>query len=184
MVVKPFSQKINVNQAFDIQNVQHTERLVMNGTVDANSSNRFRTYVSNYGHFFCMFMTGYFTTLDEEDQTPVDNGISHLSGQMIDGAGQKNLFNARIPFDLWLSPGRTKSALVPAAAAGNNLFYPIEFEYLFTANTNIELDVANTGSYANTFTIMFHGIRIVTNLTVKNRIGSGGQVYIDKNQAI
>lgn len=179
MVVKPFSQKINPSDVFDIQNGQHTERLLMAETIPANSTRLCKTNVSNYGHFFCMFMTGTFSTLDAG---PADNGINHLSGQLIDGAGQRKLFSDRIPFALWLSPGRRKDSLVAGAAAGNSLFYPIEFEYLFTANSDILLDVSNNSTYANSFEICFHGIRIVSDMAVANRIQSGGGLMTNRLQ--
>jgi len=179
MVVKPFSQKIDTSAVFDIQNVQHSERLLMAETVPANSTRLCKTNISNYGHFFCMFITGTFSTLDAG---PVDNGINHLSGQMIDGAGQRKLFNDRVPLDLWLSPGRRKDITVAAAAAGNNLFYPIEFEYLFTANSDILLDVANNAAIANSFEICFHGIRIVSDMAVANRVSASGGLMTKRIQ--
>ena len=179
MVVKPFSQKIDPSVVFDIQNVQHAERLLMSETVAANSTRLCKTNVSNYGHFFCQFITGTFSTLDAG---PADNLLNHLSGQLIDGAGQRKLFSDRIPFPLWLSPGRRKDVLVAGAAVGNNLFYPIEFEYLFTANSDILLDVSNNSAYANSFEICFHGIRIVSDMAVANRVRSGGGLMTNRIQ--
>lgn len=175
MVVKPFSQRIVPDKVFEIQNNQYSERVLLQDTVPANTTQLGRVNISNLGHFFCMFITGHFTTLDAG---PADNGISYLSGQLIDGAGQRKLFNERIPLDLWLSPGRRKSALVLGAAAGNNLFYPIEFEYLFTANSDILLDVENSSTHANSYEIVFHGIRIMSDMTVRNRIQPEGGKFL------
>lgn len=179
MVVKPFSQKIDPEKLFEIQNSQYTDRLVLADTVPAGSTKLGKVNVSNLGHFFCMFVTGMFTTSTLFQAAHRDTGGEYLSGQLIDGAGQRKLFNDRIPFGLWLSPGRRKDMSVANAAniltdpIANNLFYPIELEYLFTANSDILLDVANTGLVENSYEIEFHGIRIISDMVVRNRINSG-----------
>lgn len=172
MVVKPFSQRINPDSVFDIQNHQYTEKLLLADTVPANSTKLGKVNIANLGHFFCQFVTGSFTTIGTG--AGVDSGISYLSGQMIDGAGQRKLFNDRIPLDLFLSPGRRKSTL--AGAADYGLFFPIEFEYLFTKNSDILFDVVNTSDQPNSYEIVFHGIRIVSDMVVDNRIQQGGKV--------
>lgn len=182
MIVKPFSQRIDPGKVFDVQNCQYSERLLMEDTVPANGTKIGKVAVSNLGHFFCMYITGHYTTLDLVEEVVVDNGIQYLAGQLIDGAGNRKLYNDYIPFDLWLSPGRRKDALVPAADPGNNLFYPIEFEYLFTANSDILLDVVNTSNKDNSYAICFHGIRIVSDMVVRNRIGTNGTLLTSQNQ--
>lgn len=172
MIIKPFSQRINPVEAFDIQNTQYMERLLMRGTVPAGSTFPGSVAVSNLGHFFCLFVTGTFSTLALSAGVAVDTGISYLSGQLIDGAGQKKLFNDRIPLDLWLSPGRRKDALsttVLTDPVSNSLFFPIELQYLFTANSNILLDLVNTSDYANSFEICFHGIRLISSMAQAGR---------------
>ena len=181
MVVKPFSQRIDPQKVFDIQNHQYSEKLLLADTVPANSSKLGKVNVSNLGHFFCQFVTGSFTTIGGGAAN--DSGISYLSGQMIDGAGQRKLFNDRIPLDLFLSPGRRKDAVAAGAAASNNLFFPIEFEYLFTANSDILLDVVNASDQENSYEICFHGIRIISDMVVDTRITSGGGLVRNGGQS-
>lgn len=182
MIVKPFSKILNPDEIFAIQNRQYSERLIMTATVPADGTFPAKVSVSNLGHFFCMFITGTFTTL-YNDGGVTDTGVSYLSGQMYDGAGMKKLFNERIPLDLWLSPGRRKDQLAHSgAAASNNLFYPIEFEYLFGANTSIVLDCENASNYANQLEICFHGIRIISDMVVRNKVVAGGGLRRAKQQ--
>ncbi len=167
MLIKPFSQIIDPAKIFNVQNSQYSERIVMQDSVPANSSKMCQVSVSNLGHFFSMFITGSFTALGSPAGAVVDTGINYLSGQLLDGAGNRKLFNERIPFHLWLSPGRRRDAAsttVLTDPVSNNLFYPLEFEYLFTANSTILLDVVNTSDEENSFEIMFHGIRIISGL--------------------
>ena len=181
MIVKPFSQVINPEKVFGIQNQQYSERLILADTVPANSTKLGKVNVSNLGHFFCMFVTGSYTTLYDNAGTPGDNGVVSLSGQLIDGAGQRKLFNDRIPLDLWLSPGRRKdgtSGGVLTDPVGNNLFYPIELEYLFTANSDILLDVLNSSDDINYYEIVFHGVRIVSDMVVKNQLSALGKPMV------
>jgi hypothetical protein len=173
MIVKPFSQKIDPEKVFEIQNFQYQERLLMSDTIGAGTTRLGRVAVSNIGHFFCQKITGTFTSL----AIAGDTGFDYLSGQLVDGAGNRKLYNDRIPFSLWLTPGRRRSTA--GGTAGNSLFLPIEFEYLFTANSEIQLDVANTSDAANQYEICFHGIRIISDMVVRNRIsnsGNGAQV--------
>lgn len=172
MVVKPFSQRIDPNEAFSMQNSQYMERLFMQVTIPAGQTNIGQVAVSNLGHFFCKFITGTFTTLASPAGAIVDTGVSYLSGQLIDGAGQRKLFNDRIPLDLILTPGRRKSATsttVLTDPVSNSLFYPIELEYLFTANSTIILDVVNNSDEANSLEICFHGIRIISSMAQSGR---------------
>jgi hypothetical protein len=177
MVVKPFSQAIDPAKVFEIQNQQYSERLLMSGSVPAGQTALGKVNVSNLGHFFSMFVTGTFTTLAMPAAALVDTGVSYLSGQLIDGAGQRKLFNDRIPLSLWLSPGRRRDATsttVLTDPIGNNLFYPIELEYLFTANADIMIEFYNSSNQTNYYEICFHGIRIISDMVFKNRLIPGG----------
>lgn len=172
MLIKPFAQIIDPEKAFEMQKFQYGERLLMQVTVPAGSTAMGQVAVSNLGHFMCSFVTGSFTTLASPGAGIVDTGVSYLSGQLIDGSGQRKLFNDRIPLDLWLSPGRRKDAAsttVLTDPVSNSLFFPIELNYLFTANSMIQLDVANASDEANTLEICFHGIRIISQVTSQGR---------------
>ncbi len=175
MVVKPFSQIINPEKVFALQNNQYQEKLLMEDTVLAGQSKLGKVNVSNLGHFFCMFITGSFTSVASPAGAIVDTGLNYLSGQLIDGAGQRKLFNSRVPLDLMLSPGRTKSptsTTVLTDPVGNNLFYPQELEYMFTANSDILLDVYNDSDESNSYKICFHGIRIISDVVRRGNKGS------------
>ena len=172
MLIKPFAQMIDPEKAFEMQKFQYMERLLMQVTVPAGSTAMGQVAVSNLGHFMCSFVTGSFTSLVLAAGVIVDSGVSYLSGQLIDGAGQRKLFNDRIPLDLWLSPGRRKDSAstgVLTDPVSNSLFYPIELNYLFTANSMIQLDVANASDTPNTLEICFHGIRIISQATSQGR---------------
>lgn len=172
MLLKPFAQIIDSEKAFEMQKFQYMERLLMQVTVPAGSTAMGQVAVSNLGHFMCLFITGTFTTLASPAGAIVDSGVSYLSGQLIDGAGQRKLFNDRIPLDLLLSPGRRKDAAstgVLTDPVSNSLFYPIELNYQFTANSMIQMDIANSSDEPNTCEICFHGIRIISQLTSQGR---------------
>lgn len=186
MVVKPFSQVIDPEKVFGIQNQQYSERLLMQGSVPAQQTALGKVNVSNLGHFFCMFVTGTFTSLASPAAAIVDTGVNYLTGQLIDGAGQRKLFNDRIPLSLLLSPGRRRDATsttVLTDPVGNNLFYPIELEYLFTANSDILLELYNSSDETNYYEICFHGVRIMSDMVFKNRLlPAGGTQRVRENR--
>jgi len=162
----PLSQVIDPAKVFELQRVQYRDSILLADVVPAASSKLGSVGVSNLGHFYCMFITGTFETIQGAAGPVVDSGVSFLSGRLEDGAGNRKLFSDRIPLDLFLSPGRRKSATSAAVVTdpvGNNLFYPIELEYLFGENTNILLDVANTSDVPVHYEIMFHGVRLISN---------------------
>lgn len=168
--------KLDASRLFNLQSTQYSEVLRVSGSCPANGSALARTDISNLGHFLCTKITGFFSTLSLVGGVILDDGIDHLRGQLIDGSGQKKLFNDFVPFSLWLSPGRRRDATAanafapvggtPVSNVGESLFYPVEFEYLFTANSQILLEVRNDSTQANTFDIAFHGIRILSGVSV------------------
>ena len=169
--------KIQAEKLFTSQRSQYSEVIRLSGTCAANAGVLARAAVSNLGHFLCLKITGSFSTLQLiAGPAIVDDGIDHLRGQLIDGAGQRKLFSDFIPFSLFLSPGRRRdataaNAFAPAGAtptsnASESLFYPVEFEYLFSANSEILLDVRNDSAQQNTFDIAFHGIRVLSGVSV------------------
>lgn len=179
MLVKPFAQKIDPEKVFALQKFQYQEDLLMRDEIAAGATKMGKVGVSNLGHFFCMNITGAFTCLGSPVAAIVDTGVTYLSGQLIDGAGQRKLFNDKIPFDLFLTPGRRKDAnstTVVADPQGNNLFVHQEFEYLFTANSDILLEVYNASDETNYYEIRFHGIRIISDMVIRNQIVPGGGI--------
>lgn len=183
-------KRIDTNSLMKLQQEQYSEKILLSDIVFAGQQKLGRTAISNLGSFLCMYITGNFASvkLDTGSGHYEDDGISHLRGQLIDGYGNKKLFNDYIPLDLWLSPGRTKtttttingaaplavsnSILADAGVAAlanpaNSLFYPVEFEYLFSENSEIQLDVKNDSGVDLTYNICFHGIRILSSTAVK-----------------
>lgn len=173
----PLVDRINAAEVFEKQKHHYFERLLLADEVTANTTKLGKVSVSNLGHFMCLFITGQYTSLASPAAAIVDTAVEYLSGQLIDGAGQRKLFNDRIPFGLWLSPGRRRDAsstTVLTDPVPNSLFYPIEFQYLFNANSEILLDVENESDETNYYEICFHGIRIVSDMVLDSREESAG----------
>jgi hypothetical protein len=176
-ILRVLSKKINTRESFLIQNSQYSEKLLLSDTVPASSSRIGKVAISTLGNFLCQFITGHFQSLAlTNTDHVVDDGISHLRGQLIDGTGNRKLFSDHIPLDLLFSPGRTKSVAAEnrltaystyadLAAPSNALFFPMEFEYLFAVNTYILFDVKNDSDVALSYDMVFHGIRIMDRST-------------------
>lgn len=165
-----FNQVLNAQKMLALQNVQYSEKILLEDSVPAGQSKLGKTAISNLGHFYCQYITGHFETLALDEATVVDTGVNYLRGQLVDGAGQKKLFNDYIPLDLILSPGRVKSANATDPTAGDpshSLFYPLQFEYLFAANSDILFDVKNDSDKVLSYSIVFHGIRVLAKASVK-----------------
>jgi len=174
-VINTFTKDLSAAELFERQSRQYSEVLVLSDTVPANTTKLGKLNISSLGHFLCQFITGSFTSLNIPAAAIVDTGVSYLSGQLSDSAGNRKLFNDRIPLDLLLSPGHRRDATsttVLTDPASNNLFYPIEFEYLFASNADILFDVENESNTPNYYEIAFHGIRIISDevLTAANEI--------------
>lgn len=159
-----FAKILEPKRIMALQNLQYQEKLLLSDTVPAGQSQMARLDISSLGHFFCQFMTGHFQTLSLDQAVIVDDGVSHLRAKLSDETGTRPLFNTHIPMDLWLSPGRTKSTasttLLTTDAPSNNLFYPQPFQYMFTVNSGILLDVINDSDVDLLYEIAFHGIRL------------------------
>jgi hypothetical protein len=192
-MVRIFANRLKTQDMFNLQRFQYSEKLILSDTVPAGQAKLGKVAVSNLGHFLLTHITGTFTTIRTENyilpgagaatDNQIDSGVNYLRGQLIDGNGQKKLFSDYIPFDLFLSPGRIKDGdsyndLIAAlnsvggtvanhAGDSNALFYPQEFEYLFSANSDILFDVKNDSNLANSYNITLHGIRILSSAAVK-----------------
>lgn len=185
-MIQVLSQKLAAQSRFQLQSEQYSEKISLSDTIPANSTKLCKTNVSNLGHFLCLRITGHFETLGKYNTTTgavsaggsiIDDGICHLRAIIQDGAGQRIMFSDYTPLDLFLSPGRTRSidatnnlvpqTNIPVASAAPNLFYPDEFEYLFTANSDILVSIKNDSNYETDVEMLFHGIRILSNKTVR-----------------
>lgn len=160
-----FSKIIDPAKILQLQNVQYTEKIVVEGEIPASGLDMFQVQITSLGNFYSLFITGKFTTLYEtvDNGSHVkDGGYSYLRARILDGINSKPLFNDFIPLDLFLSPGRSKSPLSGDFATdiiSNNLFYPLPFQYMFAASSSIQVEVKNDSNYKNKFYIVFHGIR-------------------------
>lgn len=152
---------INPKRAFDIQNQQYQNKLILEDIVPGDQTKLGKVNVTSLGNFYCIFITGEFTTLKEIDQEIIDTDVNYLRGQLKDGANNRTLFNDYAPLSLWLSPGRVRhdSAvnLLTTAQPSGRLFYPHPFEYLFPINGDILHDVKSTSNIDNYYTLLFHG---------------------------
>ena len=202
-MIRAFSKGLDAAALKKTQSAQHSEKLIISDTCPANTSKQSAAAVSNYGDFLCLQITGSFETLVDLDpqgtSTIIDSGIDYLKGRLIDGVGQRKLFTDYIPFHLWLTPGRRRSAnqlvlntyvgdpgtqqtfdstgvvVIPAVApvyneskGSHGLFYPEEFEYIFSNSSQIIVEVVNSSNVALSYDIVFHGIRILNSGSVSN----------------
>jgi hypothetical protein len=138
---------------------QRLQALMMVDTVAAGGASQGKTEVSTQGDFLALFATGRFSTLKNNGGAAQDDGVSHLRGKLF--SDDIPIFNDFIPLDLWLTPGRVRDAQDLTGAVSNNLFVPLPFVYVFPANSKIYLDARNDGTFANTYTIIWWGFRII-----------------------
>lgn len=169
--LNPFS-RIDGDAVLDVQKFQYTERLFLSQIVPAGEHAMGKVAVSNLGHFALAWMTGHFTTVWGA-QAPADTGVVPIRAKLVDGTNQRTLFNDYIPLDLFLSPGRVRSAAALLnAEPSNNLFVPTEFYYVFPANSEIQLDLINDSDVDNKVEICFHGIRVKARAALSTQIGT------------
>lgn len=164
----------NINQVFALQGIEYDECLPMPFSVAANSNYSAQVLVSGMGDFQVSCIRGRFDTIATVGGNVVDDGVCYLSGKLIDGTGQRQLFGDYVPLEVFLSPGRTRSAAatnnLTSAAPSNSLFYPFMFRYVFTMNGIIQMDLKNTSDQTLTGVIMFCGRR----LRQRTMSGQGG----------
>lgn len=121
--------------------------------VGAGGAAQLSISVSSDAHFRCRYITASYTTLDVGG---ADGGANGITMQLVDQGRSLTLFDDQISAELFSSPGRQRSSGV-AGDPSNQLFYPIDFDYMFLANSTIFCDLRNTLATANTFNICFHG---------------------------
>jgi hypothetical protein len=156
---------INPKDLFAIQNYQYQEKLILTDEVPAGSTRLGKVSITNLGHFLCTRITGNYETITDVGAGVInDDGVSHLRGKIIDQCTNRALTNDYVPLDLILTPGRvktSKSANVLTDPASSAVFWPDEFIYLFTVNSDISIDVKNDGNTAIKYNICFHGWRFI-----------------------
>lgn len=160
--------RIDVARFFEVQNHQNQECIYLADTVGALAQKLGKASVSNLGHFFVRHMTVSFTTIETVGGVATDTGIDYLRGKLIDGSNMRPLFNDYIPFSLWSTPGRRKSIV----ASGSDSFQMqiiFPFEYLFTMNSDILIDVKNDSTLQrNSYSVAFWGVRIKSSASTSN----------------
>jgi len=162
-MVNLFSRVIIPEHILEMQNLQYSEKLLLEDSVPPGTEQLGQVNVSSLGHFYCWYITGAYTTLYLDGELIKDNGVNYLRGQLVDGSTNRQLFNDYIPFDLIFTPGRRKSALsttVLTDPGGNNLFYPQVFQYMFSVNSQINFKVKNDSNTTNYYSVAFHGVRL------------------------
>ena len=173
-MIRVFNKLLDGKTLFPVQNQQYAERIPLSDTVEAGETKLCKTSVSFIGHFLCQFITGNYQTLSLDGGSAiVDDGICHLRGQLVDGAGTRQIFSDFVPLDLLLSPGRIRSVdatnnlkatgTASKADPAPALFYPTNLEYLFTANSDIQMYVKNDSDTPIAFNLLFAGIRVLLN---------------------
>lgn len=158
-ISKFFDHIADVNAALNEQRAVYKQLLALEDSCPANSQKTSKISISNYGHFLIQRIYGTYTTLELSGQNPVDTGINYLKGKIQDASVNRPLFDSFIPFNLLFTPGRQK-VLVDNTAFPNLLFYPLEFTYLMTINSDFQIDVQNSSTYKNDYVIVLEGFRI------------------------
>lgn len=151
--------KTKINDLISRQTIMWPNIVPIQGEVPANStSSFFKKSIGNSGHFVCDIITGNFETIELVEGVPVDTGRCLLKLKISDLSNQKALFDDWLSADLFLTPGRAKG--LPAVSAyPNQLFFPINFSYIFTVNSDIGVEFSNSSTYACKFNIAFIGLR-------------------------
>ena len=169
-MIQIFKQLLQAGTMFSVQSRQYKFCVPITDTVPASSQKLCKAHLS-VGHLLCQTITGSYETLSGSGAT-YDDGICHLRGRFMDGNGQKLLFDGHIPFDLFLTPGRRRSATAlnnlldveegaNRADPTNGLFYPFEFQYLFPHQTDILFDVINDSDVELSFDVLLSGYCIL-----------------------
>lgn len=179
----------NAQQLRQNQLTQYADKILIEDTVPANTEKLGKASISSLGHFLSLFITGHFTcsasiTDSASVVSIIDDGISHLRGQLVDGTGNRKLFSDYIPLDMFLSPGRIKSStnvnnyavvndsvisptkqIAAIADKSDSLFLPMEFKYIFAINTDILFYVKNDSNTPVSYAMTFHGFRLMDKKT-------------------
>jgi len=165
-MINLFAKVIIPEHIEELQNLQYSEKLLLEDVVPAGGQKLGKVNISSLGHFYNVYITGHFETLVDIIDPPNsvhDDGVDHLRGKLVDGSNQRQLFNDYVPLDLFCTPGRIKSATSTSVLTdppANSLFYPQVFQYMFTVNSEIIFDVKNDSNVDIRYALLFHGIRL------------------------
>lgn len=160
-MLNPYHEKIDIAQILDLQNAQYQNLLYLQEEVAASTTEEPTVNITSLGHFMCLAFTIGYTTLSDET---TDTGICPFTFQLVDASNDRSLFDSQIPAVLLASPGRLKSltGAIDADTVGQPLRLMYPFIYTFGKDSGIRVRITNTVAFANTFYMVFHGIRILS----------------------
>jgi hypothetical protein len=157
-------KKIDLDGILAIQKRQFSDKVYLAGLIPASSSLLIKAHITG-GHFLSEKITGQYETLTLVNGVIVDDGICHLRGLLKDEGMNRQLYSDYLPLSLILTPGRMKSLRSTTLASdfvGSQVFWPDNFKYLFTDNTDISMDIKNDSTVDIKVEMCFHGTRIWT----------------------
>ena len=146
---------IPVPQSLEEMNWRRLQWLSFSFAIPANSNGTDTVLISDDGNFQSYYLGGQFTSLTAAD---TDGGACLITVQLHDNGRNYDIFDNLLPMSLFCSPGRQRASGV-AGDPSNPLFEPVEFPYKFLAGTSIRVDFANAAAYANTFWLVWYGMR-------------------------
>ncbi len=159
-MLNPYHDALDIKHILDLQNVQYQNALYLEEEVPATSQRDAAVQISSLGHFMLLSMTGAFSTMYLDDQTPADDGRCQVFIQLLDGSNQRPLFEDFVWAGLFLSPGRFKALPGAVGAQSDQLYLEYPFIYTFPNNGQITVKIRNESDKHNIVRIMFKGIRI------------------------
>lgn len=156
-----------VQQLYQEQSEKYPQKITIMDICPPNGQTQVsKKSVSNYGHFFCEYITGSYESKVSNGGTPptlVDNGSCYLRGRLIDMTTNRSIIDELTPLNLWLSPGYTPSKDVDYTGKtiiAVPLFNPLYLGYLFSINGDIQIEMQNDSDVELAYNICFHGYRV------------------------
>jgi len=117
------------------------------GDIIASAANRseINIGVAASHDFQCLYMTGAYTTISED----ADIGTCPISMRLTDEGSNTILIDQFVNLALLFSPGRVRTSGI-AGDPSHQLFYPMPFEHLFQATSNIKFEfISNATTNVN-----------------------------------
>jgi len=152
----------SVTDLINEQGAKYPQKITISDVCLAGGSRISKKSVSNYGHFFCEYITGTYNSLIEIDGDVVDNGACYLRGRLTDMTTNRTIIDELTPLNLWLSPGYvpTKDHAYTTPIISVPLFNPLYLGYLFAINGDIQVEMQNDSTEDLEYDICFHGYRV------------------------
>ena len=159
-----YAQKVMssaVSMAIESQNFQYQQKLPLADTLLPGATQIASLQIGPMGPFCVKQITGSFDTLIPDPDNLgefIDDGVCRLFIKLSDDGRARQFMNDFVPLSLFLTPGNNN---LTTAQPSQPLFDPIAFEYVFGRNSKINAQVLNTGSAPVSYSLLFHGIRII-----------------------